>query len=158
VTIDIPTPVGKITNVQVEQKIWSFGLRAGVTSFSPEKAKQEELQLSLPVTIRHNNTFSAEGIIYIYVVRGELEDLISVLEDICEKAKANDTQDINFSKDFHFSYPVNYSSPTNSLCMTNSCKKFVCPYDLDFQEITNEGDYSLNFYFNSNSKKMTVKK
>lgn len=148
-------PAGELKDVNVEKKVWSFGLSAGMKSFSPDKAKKEELQLSLPITIRYNETFSAEGVIYLYAVRGELEDLYGQLEDICEKVKENENLDINFSREFHFSYPVKYYD--NKICMLDSCKNFVCPYDLEFQN-TEEGDYVLKFSFNPNSKIITVKK
>jgi hypothetical protein len=149
-------PAGETINANINEKVWNFGLSLGVTSFSPGKAKTDELQLSLPVTIRYNDTFSAQGTIYIYAVRGELESISSQIEDVCEKAKANDNQDIKFSRDFHFSYPVSYDG--NNICMLSSCKKFVCPYELQFGNIDTAGDYTLKFNFDSGSKTITVEK
>lgn len=161
VAIDVPKPVGVTVNISIKERIWDFSLTAGITAFSPEKAKQWEIEMSLPVTIRYNETFSTEGIIYIYAVKGELESLASTLEDVCEKAISNPNQDIIFTKDFHFSFPVNYFSvaPTSSnICMIDHCKKFVCPYTLEAQNITSEGDYLLKFYFNSATKTIRVSK
>jgi hypothetical protein len=149
-------PTGEKINADIKEKIWNFGLSLGVESFSPEKAKTEELQLSLPITIRYNETFSAQGTVYIYAVRGELESLYSQIEDICEKAKANENQDIKFSREFHLSYPVSYNG--DSICMLNSCKKFVCPYELEFENIDTAGDYLLKFSFDPGSKIITVGK
>ncbi len=147
-------PPGNITNVSVSREEWIFGLTDLYSSFSPEKSRQEELQISLPVTIRYNESFSAEGTIFIYSVKGELEELYSLLEDTCEKAQEG--QEIKFSKQFHFSYPVRYSG--DEICMMDSCKKFVCPYDLDFENIENEGDYVLEFSFDSMDERIVVRK
>ena len=149
-------PTGETINIDLKEKIWSFGISLGVDSFSPEKAKKEELQLSLPVTIRYNDTFSAEGTIYIYAVRGELESLYGVIEDICEKAKLDDSSEIKLSKEFSLSYPVRYYD--SSICMLNSCKVFDCPYDLNFENIEQTGNYLLKFDFNPDSKTITVEK
>lgn len=160
VAIEIPLPVGPSKNITVQQKIWEFGLAAGITSFSPEKARKEELQISLPITIRYNETFSTEGIIYIYAVRGELESLVSILEDVCEKASFAPYQKITFTKDFHFSYPINfYISPKlTNVCMLSSCKKFVCNYSLYAENISIEGDYLLKFSFDPSKTEIAVRK
>jgi len=42
--------------------------------------------------------------------------------------------------------------------MMNSCKKFVCSFDLDFEEITAEGDYLLKFSVDQNNKQIIVRK
>lgn len=149
-------PTGETKHVDIHEKVWSFGLSLGVESFSPEKAKKEELDLSLPVTIRYNDTFSAEGTIYIHAVRGELESFYSLLEYVCEKAKEDGNSDIKFSREFHFSYPVTTSG--DRICMLDSCKKFVCPYYLEFDGIRTEGDHLLNFEFDSSSKTIKVGK
>jgi hypothetical protein len=150
-------PTGETKNVDVEEHVWEFGLSFGQTSFSPPKAKEWEVQLSLPITIKYNETFSTEGMIYIYAVQGELEQLNSLLEDTCTKALAK-KNDINFVKQFHFSYPVQYNPSNNQLCMFSSCKYFDCPLVLDFEEIKTSGDYDLEFSFNQSTNKIAVRK
>ena len=155
-TIEIPQPVGEMVNVSIPVKTWGFGVGFGTSSFSPEKARFRELQLSLPTTIRYNDTFSTEGIIYIYAVKGELEDLYSLVEDVCEKAKVNPDQEIIFSKKMHFSFPIYYSG--NELCMLDSCKIFECPYPINFENITEEGDYMIRFFYEPSTKEIKVMK
>jgi hypothetical protein len=150
--------VGVTTNVSISKFVYSFGVASGVSSFSPQKAKLEEIKLSLPIVIRHNETFYGDGIIFIYAVRGELETFVSTLEDICQKAVSNPSIDIKFSKKFKFSYPVEYFPSTNSICMLSSCKKFICPYSLEFYNITTKGEYFLDFVFNSSEKTLSVTK
>ena len=150
----IIVPVGEMKNISIVEQIWSFGLSLGVKVFSPPKAKGEELTLSLPITIRYNETFSTQGIIYIYAVKGELESLYSTLEDICNKIE--DGIDVKFSKQYHFSYPIEYRN--GNICMLDSCKNFICKYQLDFQPIEIEGDYLLEFSFDQNSQKILVRK
>jgi len=156
VSIDMPIEVGIKRELNVEKKEWNVGVKSsvGINAFSPEKAKKEELKISMPVIIRYNETFSTEGILYFHAVRGELEELNSLLEDLCEKAESGII--LNFSKNLHFSYPVKYSFP--NICMLNSCKKFECSYSLDFEEIEASGDYSLKFSIDSNNKKIVVRK
>jgi len=152
----IRLPAANITNISVELNVWNFGLTAGagVSQFSPEKALQKTLTISIPISIRYNETFLAEGVLYMYAAKGELESLNSLLEDICDKAEHG--VNANFSKDFHFSYPVNYTSP--NLCMLDSCKKFVCSFKLDFEKIGIAGDYTLNFLVDDVNKAIIVKK
>ncbi len=153
---EIEVPSGPVIDVDIMSTVWNFGLSTGtgVNSFSPEKARIEEVQLSIPVTIRYNESFSTEGMIFMYAVRGELESFYSLLEDICEKTE--NEIDVSFSKNFHFSYPVSYSEP--DLCMLDSCKKFVCSYDLDFENIESEGDYVLKFSLDHSNKVIRVEK
>ena len=152
----IVVPAGESVSLDIASMVWNFGLstKTGIKSFSPGTALKEELDISIPVTIRYNETFSAEGFAYVHAVRGELESLYSLLEDICDKAEEG--LNVQFSRDFHFSYPVSYTAP--NLCMMNSCKKFVCSFDLDFEEITAEGDYLLKFSVDQNNKQIIVRK
>jgi hypothetical protein len=134
---------------------FGFGVGFGASGFSPEKARTTEIQLSLPVTIRHNETFSAEGVIYIYAVKGELESLSSLLEDFCEKITPA-SADTQFSSQFHFSFPVSYSN--GKLCMLNSCKVMTCAYPIDFENINKEGDYTMTFSYNQTQGNILVRK
>ena len=136
------------TNISIPIETWSFG----ISSFSPEKAKYREIQLSLPVSIRYNDTFSAEGIVYIHAVKGELEELYSLIDDLCEKARANPDEEISFFKEMHFSFPVYYSD--GKLCMLDSCKRVECPYTLNFENIKEEGDYVIRFSYSSGEIKV----
>lgn len=152
--IEICEPSNEITNITIPMETVGFGVGFGISGFSPEKAKKMEVEVSLPITIRHNETFSAEGVIYIYAVKGELEDLSSLMGDFCEKASNN--MIMEFSKDFHFSYPVNYSN--GKLCMIDSCKVINCPYTINFDNINKEGDYVLTFSFDPTKGEISVRK
>lgn len=132
--------------INVSKEEWQFGVR----NFSPSKARFSEIDLSLPVSIRYNETFSAEGVAYIHSVKGELESLYSLLEDLCGK-----TEKDGISKEFHFSFPVTFSD--QKLCMEDVCKKFVCAYQLEFENLS-EGDYVLRFDVDPAIGKIVVKK
>jgi hypothetical protein len=156
---EVNVPVEPTRNVDIESTTWGFGLwetETGISTFSPEKALEEEIEVSLPITIRYSETFSTEGMIYMYGVRGELESFYSTLEDVCQKAKGDESRDIKFTKEFHFSYPVEYRG--GDICMLDSCKQFSCPYDLEFENIQGDGDYLLAFSYDSGSGIISVEK
>ena len=153
--IEICEPSHETLNISIPMETLGFGVGFGISSFSPEKARETELEISLPVTIRRNETFSAEGVIYIYAVKGELEGLSSLMEDFCEKASASKTG-MQFSKEFHFSFPVSYSD--GKLCMVDSCKVIKCPYSINFDNINKEGDYVLTFSFDPAKGEISVRK
>jgi hypothetical protein len=153
--IEVCEPSIELVNVSIPMKTFGFGVGFGISGFSPEKAKATELQVSLPITIKYNETFSAEGVIYIYAVKGELESLSSLLEDFCEKATVTGTSS-EFSKVFHFSFPVTYSN--GKLCMVNSCKVLTCPYPIDFGNINKEGDYTITFSYDPSQGRILVRK
>lgn len=149
-------PSGGYKNVNLSQKIFGFGVGFGASNFSPEKARYEEVRMSLPVVITYNHTFSTEGVVYIYAVKGELEILAGSIENFCDNVDKDPTQPLKLSKELHISLPVNYSS--GKLCMTDSCKIIRCSKDVSFENITKEGDYILTFYYDPTKNKIEVKK
>ena len=153
--IEICEPSHEYINISIPMETLGFGVGFGISGFSPEKAKLIELEISLPVTIKQNETFSAEGVVYVYAVKGELESLSGLMEDFCEKAAYNKAS-MELSKEFHFSYPVNYSD--GKLCMLDSCKVISCPYPINFDNINKEGDYVLTFSFDSAKGEISVRK
>ena len=153
--IEICEPSHEYINISIPMETLGFGVGFGISGFSPEKARLIELEISLPVTIKQNETFSAEGAIYIYAVKGELESLSSLTEDFCEKASASNSI-MQFSKEFHFSYPVSYSD--GKLCMLDSCKLINCPYPINFENISKEGDYVMTFSFDPSTGEISVRR
>lgn len=153
--ITICVPSHDLINITIPMQTLGFGVGFGTSGFSPEKAKATETQASLPITIRYNETFAPEGIVYIYAVKGELESLSSQIEDVCEKAAANG-KIIDFTIAFHISLPVTYSN--GKLCMGNSCKVIQCKYPVSFENIDNEGDYPITFSFDPAQGKVSVTK
>lgn len=143
--VQVLQPSNDVRNVVIPSQTYGFGVGFGVSAFSPQKAVTNEIQLSFPVTIRYNETFSAEGVAYIYAATGELESLSTTIYDICDKAKASPNDSISFSKDMRLSLPVYYSN--GRLCMLDACKIINCPYKLNFENITQEGDYTLEFSY-----------
>ncbi|MEM5811300.1 MAG: hypothetical protein QXG91_00970 [Candidatus Aenigmatarchaeota archaeon] len=154
IEVEVEIPVGTETPVDIRREIASFGLtmKAGFSTFSPEKAKKEELTINIPVTIKYNETFSIEGYFLMYAVRGELEEFFSLLEYICEKAINNEY--IKFSKQFHFSYDIKKIG--DKICMLNSCKRFKCPLSLEM-DYFKAGTHILSFEANKNLNKIIVK-
>jgi len=143
--------------IKVEEKVWSFSLGSektfGTQSFSPEKAKKAEIKIAIPVTIRYNETFATEGIMYVYAVEGELEEFYGTIDYLCMSAKNFPEKEIKFSKSFHFSYPVRKEN--NKICMLNSCKIIECNVPIKMKEFTN-GDYQINFIYDATKKEIDI--
>jgi len=143
--------------IKVEEKVWSFSVGSektfGTQSFSPEKAKKAEIKIAIPVTIRYNETFATEGIMYVYAVEGELEEFYGTIDYLCMSAKNFPEKEIKFSKSFHFSYPVRKEN--NKICMLNSCKIIECNVPIKMKEFTN-GDYQINFIYDATKKEIDI--
>jgi streptogramin lyase len=140
---------GPIREVEIKEKEWNFGVK----SFSPEKAKEFEVVISVPISIRYNETFATEGIAYIYAAKGELESIYGVIENLCERAKEEPNVDIKFSRKFHFSYPVKLDG--NKLCMLDRCKNVVCGVLIKMKEF-GEGEHVVNFAYDSISRTIDI--
>ncbi|MCK4428758.1 MAG: hypothetical protein KAU95_00160, partial [Candidatus Aenigmarchaeota archaeon] len=119
----------------------------GTSEFSPHAAKKEEIELILPITIRYNETTSREGQIKITAVRGELESLTGLIEDVCIKAEENPGEEIVISRDMFFTYPVEYDR--TKLCMVDSCKKVDCNLPIKFEDIKRKGEYYVEISYSS---------
>jgi len=143
--------------IEVEEKIWSFSVGSektfGTQSFSPEKAKKAEIKIAIPVTIRYNETFATEGIMYVYAVKGELEEFYGTIDYLCSHAKKFPEKEIKLSKSFHFSYPVRKEN--DKICMLNSCKIIECDVPIKMKEFTN-GDYQINFIYDTTKKEIDI--
>jgi streptogramin lyase len=143
--------------IQVEEKTWSFSVGSektfGAKSFSPGKARRDEIQIAIPITIRYNETFATEGMINIYAVKGELEDLYGIIDYLCINAKNFPERDVKFSKVLHFSYPVKMVN--DNICMLESCKKVECVVPVKMINF-NDGEYSINFVYDSSKKTIEI--
>jgi hypothetical protein len=143
--------------IQVEEKTWSFSVGSektfGAKSFSPGKARRDEMQITIPITIRYNETFATEGIINIYAVKGELEDLYGIIDYLCINAKNSPERDVKFSKVLHFSYPVKMVN--DNICMLESCKKVECAVPVKMINFK-DGEYSINFVYDSSKKTIEI--
>lgn len=153
VAIPVKVPTPKSISVNVQEKIWVFSVSSGISSFSPEKAKWEEIEISYPIVIRYNETFSTEGIIKIKAVRGELEKFVGILENICKKAE--NREDIYFADKFYFSYNVKREG--NKICMLDKCKIIDCQPDLIFDGLE-KGEYYLKIIYDKGKNEVRVVK
>ncbi len=142
-------PYGVNFTSDIKQKSWGFAYLpvSGISSFSPHDAKEEEIQIVLPITIRYNETTMREGIIKITAVKGELETISSLIEDICAKAERNPSETLIITRDMYFTYPILYQG--NQLCMLNSCKNLDCTFPINFENITQKGMYNIEFTYNT---------
>jgi hypothetical protein len=135
-------------------KTWGFGVGFGTSSFSPEGARKEKVEIVLPVTIRYNEKVMREGQIKIIAVKGELETLTSLIEDICAKAEKNPTKEIKVLKDLYFTYPVTYNG--TYLQMVESPKKIDCAFPINFENITQKGKYLIEIKYDPNTNMIYV--
>lgn len=145
-------PVEVSFNATVSEKTWFFSISSNVSSFSPAKAIKDEVTIPLPVSIRYNETYSAEGIIYIKAVKGELEQFYSLLQHICDMAE---DKEIKISKEFKFSFPV--EKRDNKICMLDKCKLFDCPLSLKMDKLP-EGFYILKIVYDPSAREIRVEK
>jgi hypothetical protein len=136
----------------IEEKTWSFGFPEN--SFSPLKARENELQISIPVIIKYNETFATEGILYIFAVKGELEKLHGLISYLCRSAEHSPQKDIHFSKEFSFSFGV--SKRNDKICMLDACKKIICSFPIEFKNFE-KGEHVVNFVYDSSSKNIYVR-
>ena len=151
--IPIPVPSAELINITIPLTTWGFGVGFGVSSFSPDAARKEEIKLTMPITIRINETTMREGKIKITAVKGEVESLVSLIEDICMKAEKNPSETITVNRDMYFTYPITY----NGTCLQmNSCNKEIdCPFPVNFENITQKGKFNVEINYNSGA--ITVK-
>ncbi len=143
--------------IEVEEKIWSFSVGSekvfGAKSFSPEKAKKMEIRISLPVALKYNETFATEGIMYVYAVKGELEEFYGIVDYLCENAKNFPQKEIKFSKLFHFSYPVEMVN--DRICMLDSCKVVKCDIPIRMKRFSS-GDHQIDFVYDATDREIRV--
>ncbi len=151
ISVPVRVPATTSHEISLNQKVWSFSVSSGITSFSPQKAKWDEMEISYPVVIRYNETFSTEGVIKIKAVRGELEKFVGILEDICKKAERG--ENVYFADEFSFSYSVKRYG--NRICMLDKCKIFDCPIPLEMKEIK-KGEYYLRIIYHPSEGKIRV--
>jgi len=142
-------PYGVNFTSDIKQKSWGFAYLpiSGISSFSPHDAKKEEIQIVLPITIRYNETVMREGKIKITAVRGELETISSLIEDICAKGERNPSETMIIARDMYFTYPVRYQN--NQLCMMNNCKNLDCTFPINFEDITQKGIHNIELNYNA---------
>ena len=145
--------IGKTISVGIAAKSWNFSVGSGVSSFSPEAAVEDQVEFVLPVVIRYNSTYSANGEIHFKAVKGQLETFYSRLEDICEAAEKGKPKRI--VERFTFRYPI--VKRGNQICMLDRCKIFKCPFNLNMPSL-GEGEYILKIYFNQTTGEIVVKK
>lgn len=143
--------VAPSVKTSIDLQKWEFGLP--VNSFSPERAKFSELQISIPISIRYNGTFATEGMLSFYAVAGELEKLYSLIEYVCEQVKAEPTKEIKFSTSLSFSIPVKIVN--GKLCMWDSCKSVVCPFKINLKGFE-EGNYLVNFVYSPSTQIINI--
>ena len=148
---DLVREVGVGREVKVPEVKWEFG----VSEFSPERARKNKVEIVLPVTLRYNETFATEGLIKIIAVKGELEILSSLIEDVCLKAKHNPGKEIKILKDMYFSYPVSWDG---SYLRMEGRKRFIdCDYPIEFENIEREGEHSIEIKFDPAENKVIVR-
>lgn len=141
----------KSYKIYIEEKSWTFGLP--MQAFSPDRSRINELQISLPVSIKYNDTLIVEGIIYFYAVEGDFEKFYSFAEHLCQMALSNPNRDFTFS--VRLSFPFSLKVVGDRICMLNSCKRFICPIPTSFRDFE-KGEYIVNFVYNSSKSSISI--
>lgn len=151
--------------VKMKEKRWSFGVgkseQTGISQFSPKTAREDEVTLSLPVSIRYAPDDYKRAVIYLTAVKGELEKLSSHINRICTEGKKRG-EDIKVSLKIHLSNLVKYeTNEKQKICMLGpekTCKVLDCSMDVEFENINEEGDYYLKIEYDSSLNKVKVTK
>ena len=145
-------------NVSVPQKKWYFGVGgvsgAGITQFSPEDSRYNDITLVLPVTIRFSEMNLKRGRIRIRAVEGELEKISNNLQRICDLA---DSEEISNEFELYLHHPMYYSD--GKICMElnpSPCKQINCHIPIEFENITTEGNYYIKIKYDPIQNKILV--
>ncbi|MGC9310123.1 MAG: vWA domain-containing protein [Candidatus Aenigmatarchaeota archaeon] len=127
------TPQYTITS---EEKTWTFGTR----EYSPEGSQGSMLAVTLPVTIRHDQTNSRKATLTLEAIAGELETLGGKIEKACRG-----TEGYKDSFEMELDHPINCAN--KRLCISaggGACKNLNCNPDIDFMEIPWRGSYAIS--------------
>jgi len=143
--------IGENISIAIAASSWRFSINSGISSFSPQAAIEDQIELTLPIVIRYNDTYSTNGEIHLKAVKGQLESFYSRLEDICQAAKKGQTKRV--LEKFVFRFPI--VRDNNKICMLDSCKIFDCPFSLDFNTLE-KGEHILKIYFDQKDRKIVV--
>jgi sugar lactone lactonase YvrE len=143
---EVEVGISKVIEVVVNERKWEFGVN--------ERGPKIDLKetISLPVAIKYNETFIADGMLIISGYKGFLENFYSFLKKLCN----SDITEVN--KLFEFKYKTFIKKENNrfKLCSEDSCKELSCKYEIEeatFEKgkyivTTKVKDYKISFYRN----------
>jgi len=102
-----------------ERKTWRFGSK----NFSEGNALKKSLEISFPVSIRINSSFLQPGVLKLKFVKGELEEIVGLINKVCD-TKVNlrtkiSTSYILFSDDYNICQQI---FPDKIVCRKTYCK------------------------------------
>ena len=143
---EVQVGVSKVIEVVVNERKWEFGVN--------ERGPKIDLEetISLPIAIKYNETFIADGMLLISGYKGYLENFYSFLKKLCN---SNETE---ISKLFEFKYETLIKKEGNKfkLCSEGNCKELSCKYEIEeatfkkgkYIVMARVKDNKISFYWN----------
>lgn len=139
-----------IEKVVENKETWIFGSQ----SHSEQNSLQNKISISIPISIRYNETYIQPGKITIYLFDGELEELTGLVEQVC-------AANIDLKKTITLSYRtfLKNENNMNKICMNlgqkEICKTLSCDKEIIFESLI-PGTYSMNVKANNNQVYVVV--
>ncbi|MEM2175341.1 MAG: vWA domain-containing protein [Candidatus Micrarchaeia archaeon] len=138
-----------IGEAREEKQLWVIGNK----SHSLDKSLKGSLFVSVPVSIRYNETYTQSGRVTLYVFDGELEVLSNILDDACDYGESEGFVSLSYK-----TY-LKRENNLNNICMLNGekefCKSIRCKKDVEFPVLL-PGYYHLKVSSNANVVKVGV--
>jgi len=135
--------VGK--NTQPTGAVWTFGAK----DFSTDDARQDYINLSMPVAIRRSEKLVTPGKMEVTLVDGELEKLAGAIDWLCQLGKKGRLTESPFTIYTHGT--IEYDTNKNYLCLTptgskqKNCRQMLC--QLEFEGLKSAGEYMLSLKY-----------
>ncbi len=147
----IPRAVKPKENITASVINWSFG----IFNFSFKNDRFLDYKISVPATVRFNDTHYLPAILSIHVVKGNLEMLKNAIEKVCELGKA--TNQTSYSFKFQTNYPIVMNN--GYLCLKSRpeiCKRISCDYPVEFENIDKPGLYFIRIKLENNKVRVNT--
>lgn len=160
----------KLMDKRIPFQRWSFGVGKSKSEYNGEdvtkfkqfssgEAKEDELVITLPVSIRYSPNNYKRAIISIRAVKGKLERFSGYINKVCRLGqKKNEDTEVSFK--MSFKNPLRLKDGKEpKLCMygpQKTCKILSCNLDIDFENIEREGDYLIKVKYIRKNNKLKV--
>jgi len=136
---ELLTEPREIGSKSFKEERWGFG----DSGFSRGDSLRKSFRVSIPVTIRYNESFSVPGRMKITIFDGELETFVGFIEKTCI-TELNDTLEINF----HNPIRIEQEEGKYNACMefmdTIVCQRIACSKNIVFPGIRVPGRYVIH--------------
>ncbi len=150
--LQVNETMNSVPPILIPETNWTFG----ITQFSPEKNRDNELSIVYPITIQ-NNSYTLTGKIKIDIISGELESLKGYIESFCMILDKTDIK--NLRKEFNLKGKIFYNEANNEICMegkTKICKKITCDKRIKFDKDILKDNIIVSLEYDRTGNKIVV--